>query len=760
MSYGSSSGLFPVLNYGSGVVGPAGVNLAEIFHDHSIPSVVESNVAAIDSSIIFMLFLSKSLRKHLDGIVALPPSPRSIATTPTVATWFTNYDKLLKRLSIPHFTQLITEAVYEGAQVSTPNFSIQPLKAELQARLEVAQCGMRCMEQLPAWTGVNPAAASSSAPVSAPVLLGPRSLSTEFDASSASSLSVDAKGRYFDQLVSAHTFVCILCGIFDLSCVHQTVYWPSFVSSLGESAHLHAWLLRLLQSISSSALKSKDIQRMLDKIRVQKDSAEYKSHEMQEKALAEEQLYVWNLFELIKQCIQQELQPERYRFQPASLQTIDRMDDLVSSAALSQLADSCPPLSLPSLLTAFSISLNEERNIEMFQLLLQCISATNEEQVTEGVSIDASVHTVRTQLHVLRLLDQLTAPSPSVSSSAITQPLHSTLQEQLLVSGPLREDLRRGLHTQLLVLRCLQCSLGDHADSVSPARLAGQFSSARTRTAAVSTLLSRVSSLPKSVSVDVCTTIAAMMTVATASDAAAADSTAWMSFLQELITRRHWSLVLALYTQPPTSSLLQAQLTDAQQNAIYRQMLASCPNKSTAIKIGFSSTVDSHLPQLAMHHLVAFCSAASNVDQLRLDDALLGQVLSHGFLLHSLDHPHLLQPLMRFLVTRFQQSTSAQRRDDIGIGSLAHSLALLIEHQHYTHALALYYECHQTHSYLTGDDAAGLRLVKSCMQQAKAACQQQHVDATSESVARSLGVALQTYRDALATLVMHDFASQ
>jgi hypothetical protein len=95
----------------------------------------------------------------------------------------------------------------------------------------------------------------------------------------------------------------------------------------------------------------------------------------------------------------------------------------------------------------------------------------------------AQVEYVRTQLHVLLLLTDLAGRSASAPSGSISQPLHSSLQDQLSGSAALRTMLQRSLHVHLLLAGCVDDAAPVAASALS--KLAARLESVRTRSAAV-----------------------------------------------------------------------------------------------------------------------------------------------------------------------------------------------------------------------------------------------------------------------------------
>lgn len=512
-------GLFPVLKT-DGLV--ACNNLADVFWDlpptaDSPPppmddtdghadaddslSIAASTAVRIDSSLIFQLFLASSLRKHMDLLVAFgnaangaaaPAAAASAAAAmPTVTAWFAHYDKLLKRLSVAHLVQLVLDITLSGvhthsSQPVADGFMVRPSRSELRCRLEVAQCGMRVLELLPAWQGV--AAASSASSNSAASTSGAslqRSLSHDLDLSGGPQLSAESRSLYHDRLADVHSYLCILCAIFDLQCIHATDLWSALVRSQGRAPDLHALMRMALLEVPRSSLKPNDCKRMLDKIRVQKESVEFRSKRYQDKAEEEERAYQWDLFALLRLCVDQQLRPDHYFF-TVDLSTEDSctLSLLTDTRALVQVSSSTSskPVDLTDLLLSFSLSLGEERNIELFQLLLQFLTSPPETHES-GMGARAQVEYVRTQLHVLLLLTDLAGRSASAPSGSISQPLHSSLQDQLNGSAALRTMLQRSLHVHLLLAGCVDAATTVPAASLS--KLAARMESVRTRSAAV-----------------------------------------------------------------------------------------------------------------------------------------------------------------------------------------------------------------------------------------------------------------------------------
>ena len=464
-----------------------------------------------------MLFLSNSLRKHMDGLLKATSGSASasasasaavaVAVLPSVTAWFHSYDKLLKRLSVAHLAQLVNDVTLAGAlpqHAAAPGFSVQPTRAELRNRLEVAQSGMRCMEQLMA---TNNNAPSSAAPY--PLH---RSPSTDLNDGSAAALqlSPELQARCLDDLASAHAFLCIVCAVFDIGCLNDTEFWLQLIRTGGRSHELRALMRRIILALPSTAIQPKDCQRMLDAIRMQKDSVEFRSQQAKKLQAEEEEAdpNPWQLFPTLLACVREYLQPSAYEFEFASFTAADSLDFLTNASALCRLAVASSPTSLPALLRAFSSHLSEERNIQLFQLLLQFLTTPPES--VPAHSISAQMHFVRTQLYVLQQLDELATATPQRSSITAT-PLHGTLREQLEGSAQLQQQLQRSLQIHLMLLRC--AVLADTPPGAcSLSTLAARFESPHTRSSAVEATFKHFEGAGANTSARVlCTSVAAVL---------------------------------------------------------------------------------------------------------------------------------------------------------------------------------------------------------------------------------------------------------
>jgi hypothetical protein len=845
--------LFPLLHHGKPAAGSGavttvvggGLSLIDIFNDASLParstsvSIAGAGVSAdspshassthvvlrgpvIDTSLIARLFLSTSLRAHLDLLVSLPPAPAKapvLASAPSVAGWFAHYASVLKRLSVSDYTHLVTEVVYAGADEPVERFSVNPLRVELHARMQVAQCAIKDSVATYPLTAVVASASAGSLPAAADV----RTHSTDID---SAPLSTEARAQYHDTLQSAHTYLCVLLGLFDVRCLNATLFWSEVCSIRGGdgySSRLHALMQRVVRAVATDPdLRVQDVKSLLSKISVQLDSLEYVSLREVARASEDDAKFKWKLIGFVTRCVEAELEVDRTAFHPASLRDINEYDSLVSDAALCVLAGSeetsvsvASHVSvLNALLRSYSLHISEEDNVHLSQVLLIFISGQSIDAI--GATAASSTHSlvqlhlqyIRTQLHVLLQLEALSNPvsvqARSVGAGvSVQQPIHSTLREQLNGSAAMRLGLRRQHHTQLLILRCIECAYVREADvdaaTIRAALLlADALEAPATRTTAIASLMQLIngSSLGQQRSIDVCTGIAAILHVWTiGTDAEAkhqqdvtADS-AWSHFLTLVASRRHWQLLLSLYT--PTAdahtgsfrvlSPLAAYVPHSVQIALYRQLLEGSPSKVDALVFGLSSSpapaaAAVSLPDLALAHLLQLWpSLHAASPTAALDDRLLSLVLGHGFFLSTLRHAAEEACVTQFAVRRFQQSSEKHRRTDVATGSWAHCLAVLVTQQKYEHAAAIYYEAHRTHSrvhaYSGAEARSSMALLRSALQQAKQEGQRQLAemsaaksDAAASAPAHAATLArieseLNTYRAALSTILMDDFGN-